>query len=624
MAQKRRITQEFFQAVAISGDTRLDRLIVPALLMVGIIYTAWQVLQNDWVEAALFGVGVLGLLVLAATPLLQLRIMGRAFNRKHALYVALFWGYSVAWLNLLRLLPTTSPLGKNSSAHYALVIIIIAFSIMMVRSLLLLTRRFYPVFVSGIPIWEQLFIAANEGVAAGILALYGGNLVAQWLQPATFTLRFDPLYTLGLGSLLLLYFLGMQAMWVARFNLWISQNIVWVRLARLLTPIQAVVLILVISRRFIGLSDPRTANLLGNGDANLAVLAFAPILLLIVLTIMLLVFTSNRGLRQRFLPETLLERLPPRLAHFLSTISDMDLLLILGVMATFIPTYLLLFGDSGGVLGQLRLQILQRGSAFIETNEQALALLFTLPFYLMIVALLSLYALALGRSSLSASEREALVKRLPIGFLIIFLITLYLFAVPFTQVLAEGRLPRLPQDSGRILLFDVLIPVILLYIHYFIFVRVPYARGQARWREAQSTRLSESLSFLEQRIHHINHQLQVIDQRWRAESSRANTSPGRYDLLYNYVQLNGQRDDLNMQRLQLLTDRQQLAEISETPISVAVARLPIRVVSIGIPLLLLVQVYQWAVVNNGLREIVNNPNLTVFEFFRAILQQFNF
>ncbi|MCC6801685.1 MAG: hypothetical protein IT319_02280, partial [Anaerolineae bacterium] len=65
-------------------------------------------------------------------------------------------------------------------------------------------------------------------------------------------------------------------------------------------------------------------------------------------------------------------------------------------------------------------------------------------------------------------------------------------------------------------------------------------------------------------------------------------------------------------------------ELSETPVSIAIARLPVRVVSIGIPLLLAVQIYQWAVLNNGLREIVNNPNLTIFEFFQAILRQTQF
>ena len=88
--------------------------------------------------------------------------------------------------------------------------------------------------------------------------------------------------------------------------------------------------------------------------------------------------------------------------------------------------------------------------------------------------------------------------------------------------------------------------------------------------------------------------------------------------------MNGMRDDLNMQRLQVVSDRQQLAELSETPVSITIARLPVRVVSIGIPLLLAMQIYQWAVLNNGLREIVNNPNITIFEFFRAILRQTQF
>ena len=60
----------------------------------------------------------------------------------------------------------------------------------------------------------------------------------------------------------------------------------------------------------------------------------------------------------------------------------------------------------------------------------------------------------------------------------------------------------------------------------------------------------------------------------------------RFEALYRYVHLNGLRDDLNMQRLQIVSDRQQLAELSDAPISIAVARLPVRIVTIGIPLLL--------------------------------------
>jgi hypothetical protein len=88
--------------------------------------------------------------------------------------------------------------------------------------------------------------------------------------------------------------------------------------------------------------------------------------------------------------------------------------------------------------------------------------------------------------------------------------------------------------------------------------------------------------------------------------------------------LNSLRDDLNMQRLQIIAARQQLAEVSEAPVSITVARLPLRVVSLGIPLLIAIQLYQWAFVNNGLHEIINTPNLTVDQFFRIILKQANF
>ena len=74
----------------------------------------------------------------------------------------------------------------------------------------------------------------------------------------------------------------------------------------------------------------------------------------------------------------------------------------------------------------------------------------------------------------------------------------------------------------------------------------------------------------------------------------------------------------------MLDERQQLTEISEAPVSLAIAQLPTRVVSVGIPLLLAFKVYEWAVVNDGLREIANNPNITVIEFFQTILRQAQF
>lgn len=621
MAERKHITHEFMQAVQIS-DSRFDQMLVPTLLVVGIGYVGWQVIRGDWAAAALLAAGVVLLLVLAAVRPVQQRVLATRFTRRHALYVVLFWVYSAVWINLVRLVPVAQPTGKGSTYFYALLIALIAITLAMIRSLLLLTPRFQRIFSAGIPLWEQILVAGNEAISIGLLALFASNLLVRVFQPDVFTTRFDAAYTIGIGAVVGLYFIGMQLMWLQRWNDWLSRNTVWVRLTRVLAPLFAVVTIMMIGRRFIERTDPRTANLLGDGNTNLAVLALAPVILLVIAVIMLLVYTGNSGLRRRFLPDLLLDRLPARLAGVLRSVSDMDMLLLLGAMATTIPAYLLLLGDSGGVIGALRQQILQRGSALIETSEQALAFLFAMPFYIAVIALLALYALVISRSSLPARERDELVARLPIGFLIVLVITLYLFAIPFTQVLTEGELPQLPQDSGRILLYNILIPLVLLYAHYFVFVRLPYSRGQARWRESHAVILTQQLSLIDQRIQSLNQELAQIDLQWKKRSI-GNTLM-QLDTLYHYVQLNGMRDDMNMQRLQLVAERQQLAEISETPISVAVARLPIRVVSIGIPLLLAIQVYQWAIVNNGLREIINSPNVDVVDFFRLILQQLQF
>jgi len=407
-------------------------------------------------------------------------------------------------------------------------------------------------------------------------------------------------------------------MWLQRGNDWLSRTEVWVRLARLLTPPAIVIVVVVLARPFLERGDPRSAELLGGG-AGIAILSLAPVILLLVIVIALLVYTSRPGLRERFLPTLLLERLPPRLRRFLSSISDMDLLLIFGVLITLIPVALLLEG-SGGVLADLRRQILQSSGALIETSEQALALLFALPFFVIFLVLLALYAYAISRQTLSARDRDALVAQLPFGFLHLLIIALYLFAVPFTQVVTEGRLPRLPQDSVRIILFNILIPLVLLYVTYFAFVRIPYRRGQNGWRGAQQTTLNRELARLDDRIVGLNRELAGLEERWR---SSAVDGPARTDLLFHYVQLNGIRDDLNMRRLQVMGERQQLFELSETPVSLAVARLPLRVLGIGVPLLIALQVYQWAVLNNGLQQIVEDPNATVLDFLQALFQQIN-
>jgi len=622
----KRITREFMQALTIHPETAktsslADRLIIPILLGFGIAAAAVQVLWQDWLEFALIAASIVYLLVLATSPRWQQRILGQAFNRRHALYFGLFWIYSISWLSLLRFMLTLETAGKNSIAFWILLVGMVCLTVMLVRVILMLTKRFYPVFSTAIPIWEQLLLTANEIIAALVMALFWGNLLAHWLQPRVFTVWHDPLYTAAIGASVLIYYFGMQLMWLQRWNNWLSQTRVWVRLARLLSPLALLVIILLIARRIIERSDLRSATLISGAGTNLAILAIAPVILLLIVVIMVLVYTSDEGIRRRFLPDLLLERLPPRSARVLRSISDMDLTLIVILLALLMP--LIVLTNGSGVLASVRNQISQTGGALIETPEQTLALLAAFPFYLIILGLLILYAFVIARSSLSAHQRDELVSKLPLGFLIIMIMTLYLFALPFSQALIEGRLPRLPQDLGRILLFTILIPLVLLYAHYFFFVRLPYARGQRSWRSNQTTYLSRQLDTVDRRITTLNSEIERLDTTWRG--GRNDGDPAlRLETLYRYVQLNGMRDDMNMQRLQVVSERQQLAELSDAPVSVAVARLPLRIVSIGIPLLLMIQLYQWAVLNNGVREIVNNPNLTVVDFFREILGQLNF
>ncbi len=612
------ITQRIARAMRLP-DRVLTRLTVPLVIAAGIGFALARLAVGDvtHVAIALFAVVLLGLL--SANPTAARRITGGEFTGAQVVYVVMVFAFALFTLSLLRLLDRLPFDGKSSQQTYFALVLVIAAAWMLVRSVLLLTP-FAKHFAVAIPIWEQVLLALNEVIAAGLLALWSGNLLVHTFQPNVFTTRLDPLYTTGIGFLVTVYYFGMQLMWTQRWNDWLSQNRVWVRLARLFALPALVVISMVIARRFIERTDPRTADLLSDADLDLALLALAPVIWMLVLTLTLLIFTSGRGLRRRFLPDGLLERLPARVGDLLRSISDMDMLLIIGVLATAIPGYLFLVGDSQGLIVALRAGILQGAGNLIETNEQALALLFTLPFYALCVLLLGLYGLAFVQPTLPARERESLSTRLPIGFLIILIITLYLFAIPFSQVLTEGRLPQLPQDLGRILAFNVVIPLVLLYAHYFFLIRLPYTRGQKRWRERQNVHYAEQLETIDTRIKTLNYRLTSIERRWAAQRDETN----RVESLYQYVQLNGQRDDLNMERLGLVSEKQQLAEISETPVSIAVARLPVRVVSIGIPVLLAVQIYQWAILNDGLREVVNNPNITIIEFFQILLQQTQF
>ncbi|MBW4436664.1 MAG: hypothetical protein KME04_05990 [Pleurocapsa minor GSE-CHR-MK-17-07R] len=625
----KRVTREFMAALslnknALGGHRSLgDRLTIPLLLGIGIALAGFFALRASWPQAIFVLASAILMLVAAASPAAQARLLGQPLNRRHAFHVLLLWISGALAITLARILLDQPVSGKFSAQFYQTLIGIIGLSIMAARSLLVFTvPRMYRLFATDIPIWEQVLLAANETIAILVNMIVLGTMVTHVVQPDVFTLAHEPVYTVTLLAAVIIYYAAMQGMWVQRWNDAISKTPVWLRYARFVTPLLTLFTLLIIARRLAERADLRSATLVTSGATNLAVLAITPVILQLLVITTFIVFTSRKGLRQRFLPDMLLERLPERMAKTLRTISDMDLVLIIGILALAIPAFLLFGGTS--LVASLGAQILQQGGVLIETQEQVLSLLVAFPFYLLMVGLLLLYAFVIARSSLSARDREELMTRLPVGFLIIMIISLYLFAVPFSQALIEGRLPRLPQDTGRILLYSILIPVALLYGHYFLLVRLPYSRGQGRWRSTQNSTLSRTLESIERRINTLNQEIERIDRVWHDSRRETETGISKVDTLYRYVQLNGMRDDLNMQRLQVVQERQQLTELSDAPISLAVARLPVRVVSIGIPLLIIIQVYQWAVINNELSEIINNPNLTVIQFFREILSQFNF
>ncbi|MCA9892693.1 MAG: hypothetical protein KC615_06895 [Anaerolineae bacterium] len=618
-----RITQQFFTVVQISPNSLFDRVLVPILLMLGVMFTATRVLAGDWLAAAVSVVPLVLLVTLAAFRPLQLRLLGRRFDRNHAIYLTFFWVYAQLWLWLVRLLSSAEPVGKNSQFYYVFFLLFIAVTFRALLTLFALTGPGYAVFFSRIPTWEQVMVALNEFIAAGLLAYIGGSELARILQPDVFTLRAEPIYT---GSLLLMfaaYYLIIQMMWIQTWNDWLAQNHVWVRLVRLLSPIGVVIVSLVIVRHFTHLSDTRTADLLGTANLNQTILALSPIIWLMAFLLALMVFSGSRGLRQRLLPDELLERLPERLSKILGTISDMDMLLLAMLMMTSIPVQLFLFDDGArGVLDVLREQIAQ--NALIDTSEQALALIFALPFYLVAVGLLALYASVMANPKLAAKDRDALVDKLPIGLLIIFIIALYLCAIPFTQVLTEGRLPQLPQELGRLLAFDVLIPLILLYAHYYALVRLPYGIGQSRWREQYSRQLERDLHEVDRQLEVLGGKIKSAEYIWQNRRNWQANQDERFNMLFDLIDHNGERDRLNMARLHMVDERQRLAEVSEAPVSLAIASLPSRIVTYGIPLLLAFKIYEWAIVNDGLREVANNPNIGVIEFFQTILEQTQF
>ncbi|MEO0562203.1 MAG: hypothetical protein AAF125_08815 [Chloroflexota bacterium] len=611
------------------SDDSFPSAIGTTVLGIGVIYMAAALFRGDIANVILFAIGwVVLFLLVNVTQVQRVCLPQQGFTLRHVLHTGLYWIYSAAALVCVQIVLVTDAAGKDSRLFYVFLLVFIALAWSSVRSLLIMTRPgAYEFYSTRIPLWEQTLLAGNELVSIALVTYIWSSVLVRIFQPDVFTTRLNIPYSVGLGVATLVYYIGLQLMWVQAWNNWISRHDVWVRFARFVSPFILLVTTILVASRFTQQTDPRTATLVENAELNFAALSLVPVIWMLVFVVMVLVYTGRRGLRQRFLPDSILDYLPNRLAVLIRAISDMDMLLVVGLLTTFIPVYLLFFGGEGQVITSLRQTIEQRGSVFIETSEQALAILFVLPFYTLILILLFIYAIVVSRPSLSARERNEMMDQLPVGFLISGVIILYMFAIPFTQVFIEGRLPTLSRDLGRILSLYILVPLILLYLHFLPLVRFPYGRGQGRWREQEAQRLEANLRDIDRRIRNLNTELTRMDNKWNLTSQRGNDAAalrGRLDTLHRYIHLNSERDDLNMQRLQIVSSRQELAEISDTPFSVTVARLPLRILSIGIPVLLLFQLYQWAVVSDGLQQVINNPNLTLAEFIQILLENIEF
>jgi hypothetical protein len=604
------------------GVSWFERLLVPTLLLIQVLYTGWRVLNGDFLAMLVSLVGIVLLVVVAGTKTVQRVLLRQPFTRSHAFYLMTFWVHSLALLTVVRVLSTIPSTGKDSRFFYIFALLMAALIFRMLLCLFALTPIGYRVFISKLPLWEQILIAVNEFIAASLFTFILGGVLAQILQPTVFTLRPHFNYVAGLLFMTSIYYIIIQIMWVQRWNEWLSRYNVWVRLTRLLAPIALIVMSIVIVRHFTRLSDLRSATLLATADLDQTILALSPTIWMMIFFIVIMVYTGSEGLRRRLIPNDLLDRLPARIANPLRTVSDMDILLIFGVLMMTIPLQVFVFNNTTFL--SLLQQRLSGENALIGTSQQALSFIFSVPFYVVAIGLLLLYALGMARGDISARERDHLVERLPITLLIIFIITLYLAAIPFSETLASGELTSRHFNLGFILAYDVLIPLILLYAHYFLFIRLPYGYGQSRWRRQHARKLDDDLSAIDKRLNELQVQIQQGENIWTNRANIRTNQTEQIDMLHDLIFLNGERDRLNMERLAIVRERQELAEVSETPVSLAVARLPVRVFRLGIPLVLAFKIYEWAIVNDGLRQVASNPNIGVLEFFREILENTNF
>lgn len=605
----------------ISRDSWFDRLFVSVLIVLQGAYTIWRFLDGDWLTAGVSLVGIVLLVLLAGFRPIQMRLLGRYFTQSHAFYILTFWVHSQLFIVFYRILAEAPSTGKESESFYIFLLIFAAVTFRLLLSLYALTPFGYRVFISRIPLWEQVMVAVNEFISASIFAFVFGRLIARFIQSNIFTLDNNIYYNIGLLVLAATYYFLMQAMWIGAWNRWLSRNQVWVSLARILTPIALVIASIVIVRHFTKLSDSRTANLLGEAVLDETILALSPILWMMIFFVLIIVYSGGRGLRRMLIPNKLMEHMPVALARPLRTISDMDILLVFSVLATVIPVQLFLFNNNT-LIGDLQLRL--QGNAIIDSSEQALALIFGLPFYFVALVLMVLYALVMTNTKISSKDRNAIVDRLPLTLIMMFIITLYLAAIPFSQVLTSGRIPNIQQDLGYILAFDVLIPLVLFYTHYYLLIRLPYGRGQSRWREQYAIELETRLIEVDTGLEKLETDIDRCEVIWKNRDNIKSTNDEQIGMLFDLIELNGKRDRLNMERLQILSERQELQDVTEAPISLTVASMPSRIIQYGIPLVLVFKIYEWAIVNDGLREVANNPNIGILEFFQTILENTNF
>lgn len=605
----------------ISDESWFDRLFVSILVLIQGGYTIWRFILGDWLTVGVSVAGMALLLVFAGFRPIQKRLLGRYFTRSHAFYLMIFWIYSQLFIIFFRIISDMPSVGKDSESYYIFLLIFLAITFRLLLSLYAITPLGYRVFISRIPLWEQVIVTLNEFISASIFAFVFGRLIARFLQPDIFTLEPNLYYNAGLLFLAGMYYVLMQAMWVGVWNRWLSGQKVWVNFARLFTPIALVIASIVIVRHFTNLSDLRTANLLGDATLDETILALSPILWMMVFFILVIVYSSGRGLRRMLIPNKLMEHLPVSIARPLRTISDMDILLVFAVLATVIPVQIFLFNNNT-LIGQLQDGL--RDNAIIDSSEQALALIFGLPFYFIALILMILYALVISNTTISAKDRNAIVDRLPLTMIMMFIITLYLAAIPFSQVLISGSIPNFQQDLGYILAFDVLIPLVLFYAHYYLLIRLPYGRGQSRWREQYAVELETHLATVDKDLSTLEKNIDQCEVIWNNRNNIQSTNDEQIGMLFDLIELNGQRDRLNMERLQVLSERQELQDVSDAPISLTIASMPSRIIQYGIPLVLIFKIYEWAIVNDGLREVADNPNIGILEFFQTILENTNF